>query len=99
MKFIWRKIFVTFVMIVAFLTFRSFSTDSFTAAWTYAELEETIISADVASVTGHRCSLGRAADSMMLTVYSAMLLESFFSFSPETNSITLSKLQMNFFKK
>ena len=69
MKFIWPKIFVSFVVIVAFLTFRSFSTDSFTAVWRYAEVEETIISADVASITSHRCSFGRAADTMMFTMY------------------------------
>ena len=78
MKFIWPKIFVSFVVIVAFLTFRSFSTDSFTAVWRYAEVEETIISADVASITSHRCSFGRAADTMMFTMYIAMSLESFF---------------------
>ena len=80
MKFIWPKIFVSFVVIVAFLTFRSFSTDSFTAVWSYAEVEETIISADVASITSHRCSFSRPADTMMFTMYTAISLESFFTY-------------------
>ena len=80
MKFIWPKIFVSFVVIVAFLTFRSFSTDSFTAVWRYAEVEETIISADV-SITSHRCSFGRAADTMMFTMYIAMSWSIFYLFS------------------